>query len=61
MVLIAKKREVIAKGASFPWSECQVMRLATKHKAYRFNMNSGFFCRFNSALIKHFIGAFFNI
>lgn len=43
MVLIAKKREVVAKGASFPWSECQVMRLATKHKAYRFNMNSGFF------------------
>ena len=29
--MIAMKREVAAKMAGFPWSECQVMKLATSH------------------------------
>ena len=40
IVLIAKKREVVARSACFPWSECQVMKLATKHKAYNFCVKS---------------------
>ena len=29
--MIAKKREVAADRAGFPWSECQVKKLATSH------------------------------
>lgn len=29
--MIAKKREVAANRAGFPWSECQVKKLATSH------------------------------
>ncbi len=29
--MIAVKREVVAEEASFPWSECQVRKLATSH------------------------------
>ena len=29
--MIAMKREVAARVAGFPWSECQVMKLATSH------------------------------
>ena len=31
VTLIAVKREVAAHEAGFPWSECQVMKLATSH------------------------------
>ena len=31
MTLIASKREVAAHCAGFPWSECQVRKLATSH------------------------------
>ncbi|MGN1184938.1 MAG: hypothetical protein ACI4R7_06880, partial [Oliverpabstia sp.] len=31
VTLIAKKREVAAGIAGFPWSECQVKKLATSH------------------------------
>ena len=31
VTLIAVKREVAADSAGFPWSECQVMKLATSH------------------------------
>lgn len=29
--MIALKREVAARVAGFPWSECQVRKLATSH------------------------------
>ena len=31
VTLIAEKREVAAKKAGFPWSECQVRKLTTSH------------------------------
>ena len=31
VTLIAMKREVAAHEAGFPWSECQVRKLATSH------------------------------
>ena len=31
VTLIAMKREVAAEIAGFPWSECQVKKLATSH------------------------------
>jgi len=31
VTLIAVKREVAALMAGFPWSECQVRKLATSH------------------------------
>ena len=31
VTLIAMKREVAANTAGFPWSECQVRKLATSH------------------------------
>ncbi len=33
--MIAKKREVAAAMAGFPWSECQVRKLATSHCTFR--------------------------
>ena len=33
--MIAMKREVAARVAGFPWSECQVRKLTTSHNAFK--------------------------